>query len=137
MEITGRDGLTIDKAWAAGPRAYRMTAIPGFPNMFTVLGPNSPTGSIPLQFSAERTADYIACFLQMLRDGEATSIEVTEGATDEFNADVSAAMTPTVWNTGCNSWYLTDDNTIDLWPYDRATLTSMLAAPEAAHFRIR
>ena len=137
MDITGRDGLTIDKAWAGGPRAYRMTAIPGFPNMFTVLGPNSPTGSIPLQYSAERTANYIVRFLQMLRDGEATSIEVTEEATDEFNDDVSEAMTPTVWNTGCNSWYLTDNNTIDLWPYDRATLTSMLASPEPAHFRIR
>ncbi len=59
MEITGRDGLTIDKAWAGGPRAYRMTAIPGFPNLFTVLGPNSPTGSISLQYSAERTSHYI------------------------------------------------------------------------------
>jgi cation diffusion facilitator CzcD-associated flavoprotein CzcO len=137
MEITGRDGLTVDKAWAGGPRAYRMTAIPGFPNMFTVLGPNSPTGSIPLQYSAERTAGYIAWFLQMLRDGEATSIEVTEQATDEFNDAVSEAMTPTVWNTGCNSWYLTDNQTIDLWPYDRATLASMLAAPEPAHFHIR
>jgi hypothetical protein len=73
----------------------------------------------------------------MLRDGEATSIEVTEQATDEFNDDVSEAMTPTVWNTGCNSWYLTDNQTIDLWPYDRATLTSMLASPEPAHFHIR
>lgn len=137
MEITGRDGLTIDKAWAGGPRAYRMTAIPGFPNLFTVLGPNSPTGSISLQYSAERTARYIAHFLEMLRTGAATSIEVTQDATDEFNADVAAAMAPTVWNTGCNSWYRTDDNTIDLWPYDRATLTSMLAAPEPAHFDIR
>jgi len=137
MEITGRDGLTIDKAWAGGPRAYRMTAIPGFPNLFTVLGPNSPTGSISLQYSAERTANYIARFLQMLRDGTATSIEVTEQATDEFNAAVAEAMTPTVWNTGCNSWYLTENNTVDLWPYDRATLTAMLAAPEPGHFDIR
>ena len=114
-----------------------MTAVPGFPNLFTVLGPNSPTGSIPLQFSAERTAKYIARFLQMLRDGEVTSIEVTEEATDEFNDDVSEAMTPTVWNTGCNSWYLTDNDTIDLWPFDRATLTSMLASPAPAHFHIR
>lgn len=137
MYVTGRDGLTIDKAWAAGPRAYRMTAIPGFPNLFTVLGPNSPTGSISLQYSAERTARYISQFLELLRDGRATSIEVTQDATDEFNAGVAEAMTPTVWNTGCNSWYRTDDNTIDLWPYDRATLTSMLAAPVPAHFDIR
>ncbi|CAM2837480.1 monooxygenase [Mycobacterium intermedium] len=137
MEITGRDGLSIDKAWASGPRAYRMTAIPGFPNLFTVLGPNSPTGSISLQYSAERTANYIVHFLNMLRDGKASSIEVTEEATDEFNAEVAEAMGPTVWNTGCNSWYLTENNTVDLWPYDRATLTSMLAAPDLSHFDIR
>jgi hypothetical protein len=73
----------------------------------------------------------------MLREGEAVAIEVTEQATDEFNDAVSEAMKPTVWNTGCNSWYLTDSNAIDLWPYDRATLTSMLASPELAHFHIR
>jgi cation diffusion facilitator CzcD-associated flavoprotein CzcO len=44
MQIVGREGRTLDKEWASGPRAYRMTAIPGFPNMFMVLGPNSPTG---------------------------------------------------------------------------------------------
>ena len=59
MNLRGRDGLDIDDAWAKGPRAYRMTAIPGFPNFFTVLGPNSPTGSIPLHYSAELTAHYI------------------------------------------------------------------------------
>ena len=44
MDLRGRDGISIDDAWAKGPRAYRMTAIPGFPNLFTVLGPNSPVG---------------------------------------------------------------------------------------------
>ncbi|QLL07627.1 flavin-containing monooxygenase [Mycobacterium vicinigordonae] len=137
IQITGRDDLTIDKAWSGGPRAYRMTAIPGFPNLFTVLGPNSPTGSISLQYSAERTAHYIVRFLEMLRDGEATSIEVTEDATDDFNAGVAEAMIPTVWNTGCNSWYLTENNTVDLWPYNRKTLTAMLAEPELGHFLVR
>ncbi|OBK16867.1 flavin-containing monooxygenase [Mycobacterium asiaticum] len=137
MKITGRNGLTLDEAWTDGPKAYRMTAIPGFPNLFTILGPNSPTGSISLQYSAERSADYVARFLGMLSDGTATSIEVTQEATDAFNDAVAVAMTPTVWNTGCNSWYLTDDKTIDLWPYGRATLTAMLASPELTDFHIR
>ncbi len=64
MNIVGRDGITLDDAWIKGPRAYRMTAIPGFPNLFTVLGPNSPTGSIPLQYSAELTARYIVDWLK-------------------------------------------------------------------------
>ncbi|MEE6165393.1 MULTISPECIES: flavin-containing monooxygenase [unclassified Mycolicibacterium] len=135
MRIIGRDGMTLDDAWVKGPRAYRMTAIPGFPNLFTVLGPNSPTGSIPLQYSAELTAHYLVKWLRRLAAGELTEVEVTESATDEFNAAVADALGPTVWNTGCNSWYFTDNGTIDLWPFDRATLTHMLSEPDPAHYR--
>jgi cation diffusion facilitator CzcD-associated flavoprotein CzcO len=136
MSVVGRDGITLDEAWVKGPRAYRMTAIPGFPNLFTVLGPNSPTGSIPLQYSAEATARYIVHWLNRFRDGEVDEVEVTEEATAEFNAAVADALGPTVWNTGCNSWYLTEDGTVDLWPFDRATLTRMLAEPDPAHYRV-
>ena len=134
MNLRGRDGLDIDDAWAKGPRAYRMTAIPGFPNFFTVLGPNSPTGSIPLHYSAELTANYITQWLRRFRDGEFDTVEVTEQATTKFNDDVAAALGPTVWNTGCNSWYLTDEGNIDLWPYDRKTMADMLTRPDDRDF---
>jgi cation diffusion facilitator CzcD-associated flavoprotein CzcO len=136
MNLRGRDGVSIDDAWAKGPRAYRMTAIPGFPNFFTVLGPNSPTGSISLQYSAELTARYIVQWLERFRDGEIDCVEVTEEATTRFNADVAVALGPTVWNTGCNSWYLTDDGNVDLWPYDRKTMTAMLSRPDDRDFHI-
>lgn len=136
MTLIGRDGISIDDAWAKGPRAYRMTAIPGFPNLFTVLGPNSPTGSISLQFTSELTAGYIAQWLKRFRDGKVSTVEVTDEATTRFNDDVQSAMGPTVWNTGCNSWYFTEDKNIDLWPWDRATLVSMLASPEDNDFHV-
>jgi cation diffusion facilitator CzcD-associated flavoprotein CzcO len=129
MDLRGRDGLTIDDAWAKGPRAWGMTAIPGFPNLFTVLGPNSPTGSMSLQHVAELTARYITEWLRRFRDGEITTVEITEEATNRFAADVAKAMGPTVWNTGCNSWYFADDNHIDLWPFNRKHLTEMLTQP--------
>lgn len=137
MNLRGRDGLTIDQAWAGGPRAYRMTAIPGFPNMFTVLGPNSPTGTISLQYSAELTARYITRWLHRFAAGEFDTVEVTEAATTRFNDAVAEAMGPTVWNTGCNSWYFTDQNTIDLLPFDRATMTAMLTEPDDRDFHLR
>ncbi|WP_019201429.1 NAD(P)/FAD-dependent oxidoreductase [Tsukamurella sp. 1534] len=137
MEVTGREGIKLDDAWADGPRAYRMTAVPGFPNLFTVLGPNSPTGSISLQFSAELSAKYIAQWLTRFRDGELATVEVTEEATDAFNRQVAEAMVPTVWNTGCNSWYFTEGGTIDLWPFDRKTMVRMLSRPEDADFHVR
>ncbi|MFZ2174860.1 MAG: NAD(P)/FAD-dependent oxidoreductase [Rhodococcus sp. (in: high G+C Gram-positive bacteria)] len=136
MNLRGRDGLTIDQAWEKGPRAYRMSAIPGFPNLFTVLGPNSPTGSISLQYSAELTSRYITHWLERFRAGEVDTVEVTEAATTRFNDAVAQAMGPTVWNTGCNSWYFTDQNTIDLWPFDRKTMTAMLTEPDDRDFLI-
>jgi cation diffusion facilitator CzcD-associated flavoprotein CzcO len=136
MNLRGRDGLSIDDAWAKGPRAYRMTAIPGFPNFFTVLGPNSPTGSISLQYSAELTARYITEWLRRFRDGGIETVEVTDEATTKFNDDVAAALGPTVWNTGCNSWYLTDEGNVDLWPYDRSTMTDMLARPDDRDYHV-
>jgi cation diffusion facilitator CzcD-associated flavoprotein CzcO len=137
MQLRGRDGISIDDAWAKGPRGYRMTAIPGFPNFFTVLGPNSPTGSISLQYSSELTARYIAHWLRRFRDGEIDTVEVTEEATAKFNDDVVQALGPTVWNTGCNSWYLTDAGNVDLWPYDRKTMTAMLSRPDDRDFHIQ
>lgn len=137
MNLRGRDGLTIDEAWSKGPRAYRMTAIPGFPNLFTVLGPNSPTGSISLQYSAELTARYIAQWLARFRDRELDTMEVTEPAATRFNDEVAAALGPTVWNTGCNSWYLTEEGTVDLWPFDRATMTELLGEPDDRDFLVR
>ncbi|MFE3000754.1 flavin-containing monooxygenase [Nocardia sp. NPDC059246] len=137
MNLTGRDDISIDDAWAKGPRAYRMTAIPGFPNFFTVLGPHSPTGSIPLHHAAEVTARYITRWIQRWSAGEFDTVEVTEDATDRFETEVSAAMGPTVWNTGCNSWYFTEGGSIDLLPFDRATMESMLSEPDPADFRLQ
>ncbi|NLG46904.1 NAD(P)/FAD-dependent oxidoreductase [Gordonia sp. (in: high G+C Gram-positive bacteria)] len=138
MEVVGRDGLTIDEAWEGGPRAYRMTAIPGFPNLFTVLGPNSPTGSISLQHTAERTARYLVSWFDAFRRGEADRIEVTESATAAFNEQVVAALEPTVWNTGgCNSWYFNESGVVDLWPFDRRELDAMLSRPDPSHFHVR
>lgn len=136
MNLVGRDGISIDDAWAEGPRAYRMTAIPGFPNFFTVLGPNSPIGSISVQHAAELTARYITRWVRRFAQGEFDVLEVTEEATRSFNDDVAAALGPTVWNTGCNSWYLTDGGTIDLWPFDRKTLTTLLTENDDHHFHL-
>jgi hypothetical protein len=81
-------------------------------------------------------ARYITHWLRRFRDGEINTVEVTEEATTKFNDDVSAALGPTVWNTGCNSWYLTDEGIVDLWPYDCKTMTGMLAEPDDRDYHV-
>ena len=68
-------------------------------------------------------------WLRRFREGELSTVEVTEEATSRFADDIAEAMVPTVWNTGCNSWYFADDSHIDLWPFDRKRLTRMLSRP--------
>ena len=136
MNLIGRDGVTIDEAWQDGPRAYRMMAISGFPNLFSILGPNSPVGSLPLHHAAELSSGYIVRWLERFANGEIDSVEPTEEATAEFNAQVAEALGPTVWNTGCNSWYQREDGSIDLFPFNRATMKRMLGEPEVAHFHL-
>ena len=63
-----------------------------------------------------------------IRDDRPSSDAIKE-ATSRFADDIAEAMVPTVWNTGCNSWYFADDNHIDLWPFDRKRLTRMLSRP--------
>lgn len=105
-------------------------------SLAAVLGPNSPTGSISLQYSAELTSRYIARWLGRWSRGEIERIEVTEEAMSSFYDDVAAALGPTVWNTGCHSWYLTESGRIDLWPFDRARMERLLAEPEVERFRV-
>lgn len=54
----------------------------------------------------------------------------------EFNAQDAAALGRAVWNTGCNSWYLTDTGSVDLWPFDRATMHKILETIDPNHFHI-
>ncbi len=136
MDLTGRDGLEIGELWADGPRAYKMSALPGFPNFFMVLGPNSPVGSLPMHWTAERSSEFIVSWLQRFAAGEIDRVEPTAEATDRFNEQVRVALGPTVWNTGCNSWYQKEDGTIDLWPFDRATTKRMLGRIDDGDFLI-
>lgn len=136
INLRGRDGISIDDAWAKGPRAYRMTAIPGFPNFFTMLGPGSPIGTISIQYAAQLNARYITRWLERFARRDLDLVEVTEEATQHFNDDVADALEPTVWNTGCDSWYRTEGGAIDLWPYDRKTLTAMLTEPDDHNFHL-
>lgn len=136
MNLTGRGGATIDEVWSGGPRAYLMTAIPRFPNLFMLLGPNSPVGSLPLHHVAQRNARYVVAWLTRFARGEFDTVEVTEEATAAFNEEVRVGLGPTVWNTGCNSWYQKEDGTIDLWPFTRETLDEKFAAPVNNDFHL-
>ncbi len=137
MRITGEDGLTLERAWAQGPHAYRTVAVTGFPNLFTIMGPHSPLLSISIHSSAELQAGYVMQMLDVLAREEVASVAPTAAATERWLRHVRAGMDGTVWATGCTSWYLGEGTTPVLYPYDHRSWRALLRTPELADFDVR
>jgi cation diffusion facilitator CzcD-associated flavoprotein CzcO len=136
MTITGADGLSLDQAWKDGPRGYLTVAIPGFPNLFTLMGPHSPVGNHSLIAIAETQAAYIANWLRRMRRDGLSSVMPSEAAAAAYNTRLKAALPKTVWATGCKSWYLDAEGNPELWPWTPQRHRRMLAEPEPEDFAI-
>ncbi len=136
MWLAGADGLTLDEAWKDGPEAYRAVALPGFPNLFMMIGPGSPVGNFSLIAIAEAQADYIVQLVRRIAAGEIASVAPTRAATARFNAERRAAMRDTVWSTGCRSWYLDQRGVPDIWPWSIGRFRRDMRRPDLADYEI-
>ena len=137
IELVGENGLTLDEAWADGPHAYRSIAVPGFPNLFMLMGPHSPVGNQSLVIIAENQADYAMWWINEMRAGRVASAAPTEAATKDYNESMKAAMPQTIWVTGCKSWYLGKDGLPELFPWRPVRHRELLRTPETSHFDVR
>ncbi len=134
MEVIGRDGLHINDAWKDKIRTYRSLCMPGFPNNFLMLGPNSPIGNYSVIEMSEVQCHYLLQIIERWRRAEFDAIEVTEEATRRFADTIKAGMSKTVWVGGCQSWYLDGDGDPILWPYTWERWEREMAAPAMADF---
>lgn len=117
MAVTGVGGRTLDAAWAAGPHAFESMMIPGFPNLFMVIGPHSPVANHPLTAVAESQSRRIVHWIRQWGAGTFDTVAPTEAATERFNTKLREAMPGTVWATGCQSWYIGQDGLPEVWPW--------------------
>src|SRR5262249_61456359 len=101
MRLVRPRGDTLEDVWPDEPHGYLTVALPGFPNFFCLMGPHSPVGNQSLVAVAETPADYALWFINRFRAVEIASAAPTAAATERFNADLRAAMPPTVCMTGC------------------------------------
>ncbi|MEH3148649.1 MAG: NAD(P)/FAD-dependent oxidoreductase [Methylobacterium frigidaeris] len=106
LNIRGRDGLALSEAWAAGPRSYLGLQTPGFPNLFTVTGPGSPSVLTNMPVAIEQHAEWIAHCIAHLRERGLDRIEATPEATDAWVARVNEAASATLLPMASSSWYL-------------------------------
>jgi cation diffusion facilitator CzcD-associated flavoprotein CzcO len=116
--ILGRGGLDLADAWKDGIEAYLGTAIPGFPNMFMILGPNMGLGHSSMIFQMESQFAYLVDAIKTMREKRLSSVEVRREVGDRFNERLQKRLKRTVWNSGgCASWYLTSSGkNTTAWP---------------------
>ena len=97
--------------------AYRGTTIAGFPNLFFLLGPNTGLGHTSVVLMIEAQLHLVLAALRHMRAKGIQAIEPTAQAQRRWTERVDQKMTGTVWETGCQSWYLdsTGRNTT-IWP---------------------
>ena len=105
MDIRGRDGVSLREAWAEGPKTYLGLAVPGFPNLFLITGPGSPSVLTNMVTSIEHHVEWISDCLRHLRAEGCDTIEAGSEAAEEWVAYVNAVAGVTLYTT-CNSWYL-------------------------------
>ena len=105
IDIRGRDGLPLKEAWAEGPKTYLGVAVAGFPNLFTISGPGSPSVLSNMVVSIEQHVDWIADCIGQLQTRGLSVIEADAGAQEAWVEHVNAVADSTLFPT-CNSWYL-------------------------------
>jgi cation diffusion facilitator CzcD-associated flavoprotein CzcO len=105
VDLRGRDGRTLRQKWAAGPRTYLGLAHAGFPNLFTITGPSSPSVLSNVMVSIEQHVDLVATILCHLRDQALTTIEPT-GEAEQAWADHHRVLGDASLYPRANSWYM-------------------------------
>ncbi|HUD93954.1 NAD(P)/FAD-dependent oxidoreductase [Sphingobium sp.] len=132
--VTGRDGLSLDDAWTPRPTAYYAVTIPGFPNFFMLNGPTGPVGNFSLIDIAERQWAYVDQLLDLLRRGEARTIEPRAEAHAAYEERRIEAARSTIFGSGCRSWYLDATGVPASWPWSYEAFADAMSAPVMADY---
>ena len=105
IRITGRKGLTLAEKWRAGPCAYLGVASVGFPNLFMITGPGSPSVLASMIQAIEQHVDWMADCMGHMRDIGAQTIEPVLENEDAWVEHVNEVSTVSLRST-CSSWYV-------------------------------
>jgi len=105
IDIRGRAGLTLQQKWEHGPRTYLGLQVAGFPNLFTITGPGSPSVLSNMIVSIEQHVDWISDCIGYLREHEVSTIEASVEAEDRWLDHVNEVASMTLYPLA-NSWYI-------------------------------
>ncbi len=107
--IRGARGRELSDEWSEGAYAYRSVTVAGYPNLFFTFGPNSGPGHNSALVYMEAEINYIVKAIGAIIDNDLSTLEVREDRQNDYHGEVQHRLVSTTWNSGCKSWYLTND----------------------------
>ncbi len=118
VEIRGRDGHRLQDVWSRHVESFRTMMVPGFPNFFMLLGPNSATGHTSALIMIESQARYAAESLRLMERHGLRELDPDPEVVARYNRRLQRDMAKMVFSGGCNAWYTdASDYNYTLWPY--------------------
>lgn len=105
IKISGRGGQLLSEKWGDGPHTYLGVAVAGFPNMFTITGPGSPSVMSNMAVSIEQHVEWIALCVEHMREQGVQTIEPTADAETQWTAHVAEVANASLMPVA-DSWYL-------------------------------
>jgi cation diffusion facilitator CzcD-associated flavoprotein CzcO len=106
MDVRGRDGIALKDVWDAGPRNYLGLQVAGFPNMFTITGPGSPSVLCNMPVAIEQHADWVTDCIAYMRAKGLNRIEPQPEAVEKWVTEVNEVASRTLLPMATHSWYL-------------------------------
>ncbi|MDE2747964.1 MAG: NAD(P)/FAD-dependent oxidoreductase [Chloroflexota bacterium] len=104
IDIRGRNGRPLSETWAAGPVNYLGLQVSGFPNLFTITGPGSPSVLTNMVVAIEQHVEWVTDCIAFMVENAHASIEATEEAQNAWVAHVNEVANATLW-VSCQNWY--------------------------------
>jgi cyclohexanone monooxygenase len=105
VDIRGRGGASLKETWSAGPRTYLGIGSAGFPNLFMITGPGSPSVLSNMIVSIEQHVDWVCDAIEHLRQQGLATIEPSQQAQDDWVDHVNLIASHTLYPKA-NSWYM-------------------------------
>lgn len=140
LSVIGRDGADLGTIWGdEDPRSYLGVTVPGFPNFFYTVGPNSaPNHAAGQNLISETQIHYIIECLDAVVAAGAKAIEPTVEAFIDFNTRIDKRMQEMIWtHPKANSYYNNSKGRIFLsWPYRLVDYWTVTRQPDLTHFKL-
>ncbi|MFI1917319.1 flavin-containing monooxygenase [Nocardia sp. NPDC020380] len=137
IPVVGRDGRVLADEWRGGAYAFKSVTVAGYPNLFLTFGPNSGPGHNSALVYMEAQIDYLTDAIGLILDRDLRMLEPRRERQDRYNARLQRRLAATTWNSGCRSWYLTEDGfNATMYPGFGTQFARQLAGVDLADFEL-